>query len=404
VLITGDVISNMDLKKVINFHKERRKVDNDAIMTVVLKNVQKSAGIKPILDDLVVALDSDTNQILFFEDSIKSSTARIPVEIMESHSSVEFRSDLLDCHIDICSPELLLQFSDNFDYHDIRKQFIHNEAVNWELGMHIFGYILQNEYAARVHEPRSYHAICNDIMKRWVSPLVPDSVLLPDSSYTHIGRYVYKENGVRIARSAKIGPGVVLGRGSVVEENAELVGSVIGRDCIVGANVIIRDSHVWSKVVVNENAEIISAIVCDEAVVKKGARISRGCILSYGVVIGENVTLPEYSRISRHRQAENSSSESQNATVAASTVADDFDFEILGKDGMGYVYCFDANSTGAYDDDASSESHENSQAGGGVQIDPLKASSLGCVEEEAWKKSLWVINKKMLKPLLLLYS
>jgi translation initiation factor eIF-2B subunit epsilon len=54
VLITGDVISNMDLKKAIAAHKERRKGDNDAIMTVVLKKVQKTAGINPILQDLVV--------------------------------------------------------------------------------------------------------------------------------------------------------------------------------------------------------------------------------------------------------------------------------------------------------------------------------------------------------------
>lgn len=29
---------------------------------------------------------------------------------------LNFSTDLLDCHVDICSPELMLQFSDNFDY------------------------------------------------------------------------------------------------------------------------------------------------------------------------------------------------------------------------------------------------------------------------------------------------
>ena len=52
-MISGDVISNMDLKKAILSHKERRKTDNDAIMTVVLKEVKKTAGVKPVLDDLV---------------------------------------------------------------------------------------------------------------------------------------------------------------------------------------------------------------------------------------------------------------------------------------------------------------------------------------------------------------
>ena len=48
ILISGDVISNMDLKKAIAFHKEKRKVDNNCVMTVALKQVQRVAGAKPL--------------------------------------------------------------------------------------------------------------------------------------------------------------------------------------------------------------------------------------------------------------------------------------------------------------------------------------------------------------------
>jgi len=116
ILISGDVISNMDLKKAMKFHSERRKFDSNAIMTVVLKQVQGSAAIKPVMDDLIVALDRNTSQLVYFEDNVRSSTIRLPIEIMKEHSNIYFANDLLDCHIDICSPELLLQFSDNFDY------------------------------------------------------------------------------------------------------------------------------------------------------------------------------------------------------------------------------------------------------------------------------------------------
>jgi len=40
-------------------------------MTVVMKQVQKNAGIKPVLDDLVVAVDSNSNQLLLFDDNYK---------------------------------------------------------------------------------------------------------------------------------------------------------------------------------------------------------------------------------------------------------------------------------------------------------------------------------------------
>lgn len=40
-------------------------------MTVVMKQVQKNAGIKSVLDDLVVAVDGNTNQLLLFDDNYK---------------------------------------------------------------------------------------------------------------------------------------------------------------------------------------------------------------------------------------------------------------------------------------------------------------------------------------------
>jgi len=128
VLISGDVISNMDLKKAIAFHKEKRKDDHNCIMTVALKQVQRTAGAKPLMDDLVVGLDRSTSQVLLFENSLKRGAVHVPLEILADHPGATFRSDLLDCHVDICSPELMLQFSDNFDYQNIRRDFIQNEV------------------------------------------------------------------------------------------------------------------------------------------------------------------------------------------------------------------------------------------------------------------------------------
>ena len=121
VLISGDVISNMNVKKAIEFHKARRQQDHNCIMTTVLKPVQRGAGSKPVLDDLVVGMDKQSGQIILFNDTYKKKSTAIPLEILADHPSLVIRTDLLDCHVDICSPELMLQFSDNFDYQDIRK-------------------------------------------------------------------------------------------------------------------------------------------------------------------------------------------------------------------------------------------------------------------------------------------
>jgi translation initiation factor eIF-2B subunit epsilon len=117
VLISGDVVSNVNLKEAIAFHKRKRKEDINSVMTVVLKEVQKTAGAKRILDDLTVATDRMSGQIVLFENNYKKSTVSTSLELLAEHPrGLTFYTDLLDCNVDICSPELLLQFSDNFDY------------------------------------------------------------------------------------------------------------------------------------------------------------------------------------------------------------------------------------------------------------------------------------------------
>jgi translation initiation factor eIF-2B subunit epsilon len=123
---------------------------------------------------------------------------------------------------------------------DIRNDFIRNQAVNWEVGKHIFSYQLNNEYAARVLDPRTYHAICRDIVTRWVHPIVPDANIMQDyvtaggGGYTHLRRYVYKEPGVKVHRSATVGEGVVMGSGTNIEAGSNIERSIIGRNCHIG--------------------------------------------------------------------------------------------------------------------------------------------------------------------------
>ena len=116
ILISGDVISNMDLKKAINFHKEKRRLDPNAIVTVSLKTIDDTAGTKSVFDDLIAGFDRSNSQLLLFDDSYQKDNVSIPLQILKEHPDILIRKDLLDCHIDICSPEFMLQFSDNFDY------------------------------------------------------------------------------------------------------------------------------------------------------------------------------------------------------------------------------------------------------------------------------------------------
>ncbi|CAN0433600.1 unnamed protein product, partial [Hapterophycus canaliculatus] len=60
----------------------------------------------------------------------------------QEHGELQLRSDLLDCNVDVCSPEVLVQLSDNFDYQDIRQHFVAYEAANHELGNKILAHVV----------------------------------------------------------------------------------------------------------------------------------------------------------------------------------------------------------------------------------------------------------------------
>ena len=51
------------------------------------------------------------------------------MDLKEQERAV-LRYDLLDCNIDICSPEVLIQIADNYDYQDLRQDFVRREVQN----------------------------------------------------------------------------------------------------------------------------------------------------------------------------------------------------------------------------------------------------------------------------------
>ena len=296
VLISGDVVCNIDLVSVLEAHKARKELDKDNVMTVVFKKASPDHRTRPVDDDLVVVLDTQSKQIVKYDNLCKCATIEAEASIFEEHEGIEFRYDLMDCNVDVCSKEMLLRISDEYDYEDLRNDFIRREVQNRELGHKIYGHIVQSEYAARVHCPRTYDAVCRDVIRRWAYPLVPDNNLYGTSFvYSRVNRY--KESDVHLGWSATIGSDTVIGSKSSIMTGAVVVQSVVGRNCQIGSNAKVTGSHLWEGVVVGEDAVVEHAILCNNVVVMQGAHIGRGSILSFGVVIGEHIKIDPFARI-----------------------------------------------------------------------------------------------------------
>ena len=290
ILMSGDVVTNVNIVPALKEHEKRHKKDNSSIMTVLLKNIGtwnvhatkednnlhsnkgdsaydsgdgidesidrgKSNGttssfanhhsyttsvLQSFKEDLTVALspsDNAGNRILLYDGTSNPNNSNIslPTSFIETNSRIDVRNDLLDTGIYICSPEVLARFSDEFDYLSISK-FISNSVAEEEEGLQnkIHASLLRpNEYAARIHDPRTYHEVSMDLLKRWCYPLVPDN--LP-SGYEKIYRYDMHRRLVYVEKKKG---GTKMGRSS------DIIGPcLVGSACFVGEDCVVKVSSI----------------------------------------------------------------------------------------------------------------------------------------------------------------
>ncbi|SLM37016.1 translation initiation factor eif-2b epsilon [Lasallia pustulata] len=336
LLVSGDVISNLPIEPALARHRARRGKDKNAIMTMVLREAgvehrTKSRGRRPVF-----VIDPAKERCLHYEEMSRRQEAgryvNIDPELLSTHEEIEIREDLIDCYIDICTPDVLGLWSDNFDYQSLRKSFLFGVLKDYELnGKTIHTYIVAEHYAARVRSLKAYDAVSKDVINRWTYPLCPDSNLVNGQSYRFGRGKIYEEEGVVLARSSVVNKRSVLGRETSIGDGSVVGDSVLGRRCQIGKNVLIEGAYIWDNAVIGDGATIRQAIVANEAVVGKNCRVEPGALISYGVRIADGMNVAGTSRITR-------------ANRKGSSISDT---AIVGKGGEGYHYASDS------DDDSS---------------------------------------------------
>jgi translation initiation factor eIF-2B subunit epsilon len=428
LLLRGDVVSNVDLQTVLREHKARHKADSSAIMTILFKpvspwnvteknnnNNNKSKAtystLRSSTDDLVVGLDTSTTvpgqapRIFVYDDRPNQASVNVPCSFFTSCPNLDFRCDLLDCGIDICSPDVLARLSDEFDYRDIRREFVANSVAEEEEGLQqkLYAHILQpHEYAARVQDWKTYAAVSYDLLRRWCYPIVPDN--LPsgyEKQFRYVQQaarqYVYREQKLgrtRVGRSTVVKGGGMIGSHCFIGENCVIQGTVIGNHCHIADNVILIDCHVWDGVSIEEGATVIQSILSYECVIKKGAKVPKGCVLGDGCIVGANMKLPTFSRITTvSKDAEDDDNDFDDAFdddddqeeeegekdgAKKPNSADDLegkvesDHSIVGKDGKGRVWLPSVDD--GDDDDSDDKGDQEALL---AKLNEIKSRSIG---------------------------
>jgi translation initiation factor eIF-2B subunit epsilon len=335
LLVHGDLVSNLPIDAALAAHRARRIADKNAIMTMILRSGglgshrTKSQGITPVF-----VVDPTKNRCLHYEEIHPLQADKhvnIDPDLISTHTEMEIRTDLIDCGIDICTPDVLALWAESFDYEVPRRHFLHGVLKDYELnGKTIHTEIVEDRYAARVFNLQSYEAISKDVLGRWTYPLVPDSNLLAGQSYKFERGGLCKENGVVLARTCKAGKRTVLGQDTSIGDGSVVANSIIGRRCQIGKNVAIQNAYIWDDVVISDGSAVDRAIVASNAVVGKNCKIQPGALLSFGVRIADGKEVKSGVRITRaKRKPEGDEAEAQ--TVPSES-------EIVGEGGEGYEF------------------------------------------------------------------
>ena len=97
--------------------------------------------------------------------------------MLPGDASFQVSFDLLDCHIHICTPELVRLFSDNFDYRAIDGRVIHNTLASDILEDRFHFYkIPLSEYVGYINNPKTYGAISQGVLQCAPAPFVLNKV------------------------------------------------------------------------------------------------------------------------------------------------------------------------------------------------------------------------------------
>ncbi|MFN2504890.1 MAG: sugar phosphate nucleotidyltransferase [Acidimicrobiales bacterium] len=249
LVISGDVLTDIDLSEVLAFHREK-----GAMATIALKSMEN-----PLEFGIVIARE---------DGSIE--------RFLEKPTWGQVFSDTVNTGIYVLEPEV-------FDYIPEGQSVDFSESVFPKLlsdGKPLYGHVAEG-YWEDVGTLEAYVRVHRDVLD---------------------GKVELEPPGFRIAE------GVWLGEGAEVDPAADVVGpAIIGPYCriepgahlgaytVLGANVMVRQDAFIERTVVHDNAYLSKAVRLRGAVVGRSCDLRAYARLEEGVVLGDDCFVGEHA-------------------------------------------------------------------------------------------------------------
>lgn len=251
IIVSGDAMTDCDLTKAIQFHKEK-----GSLATLILYRVPSP------LEFGVVITDPDGRVIRF----------------LEKPSWSEVFSDTVNTGMYILEPEIfeLMEQGKQYDWsQDIFPQLLRD-------GKPIYGYIME-EYWCDVGTLGQYREAQEHLLGGRTRLEVPGHL---DQPGVWLGLNTVVEEGAtiippvcigrncKIKKGARIGPYTVIGDHALVEEGAVVERSVVWDSCYIGPSVGIHSAILGSRVTIKRDS-----VIREDAVVGDRCLIDVGCTI-----------------------------------------------------------------------------------------------------------------------------
>lgn len=353
LLVPSDLVSNLSILPALQRHRQRREKDKNAIMTMILQKSEarrRAHNMRPCF-----IIDSTRDQCVQYEELRPGHAANIESQHL-SNPQLEIREDLEDPQIDICTPDLLSLWSDNFDYTSLRSSFLRRVLKDTEETSHgktIHTYIARDAYAKRVRDLGAYDAVSRNIIARRTYPLCPDTNMLLDQNYIFSKDGNFCESNVVLARTSTIQDKVVIGQDTTLDEGAVVSGSTIGRRCQIGAHVRIEGAYLWDNVRIGEGTTVSKAMIASHATVGEICNIEPGALVSFGANISDKSRVSATSKVTRAAAPSKRNSIGQSPPTGTPTpheydAGSDSDLDDVAKSGHGYIHLSASSSTSSF--------------------------------------------------------
>lgn len=265
-VLSGDVLVDVDLNKLLNFHKK-----NNALATMVLTPVENPSHFG------IATLDNQKQIIKF----------------LEKPSNCEIFSKLANTGTYVLEPEI-------FDYINKKvevdfSQDIFPKLIEEKRG--IYGYVFEG-YWNDVGRPRTYLQANYDVLNEKIKP-EPAGEKLKEGvgvlGNIWVGKNVEIDKKVRI-----IGP-VTIGDGSIIER-----GCSIGRNAVIGENTYLERNSTIKGCVIFPESTIKASSCLKDCIVDSGCCVEQGSFIERGAILGSSVKLGPFSRVRSKRFIYNS--------------------------------------------------------------------------------------------------